>query len=155
MTDPRTLLKTKIVAYLDALTDEDGAAILVRHYFSDGQEPLTKLFKTDHDDLLVVYQRSSSRHPHHAASGIFAYTYLVDVGLACIDKRKNLMGDMRIKGQKLLNSAIEEVEEVVRERSLGSSYVRSESIRFENVSIGGHQLMWTAWITVPIRSYVV
>jgi hypothetical protein len=155
MTDPRTLLKTKIVTYLDALTDEDGVAIAVRHYFSEGQEPLTKLFKTDHDDLLVVYQRTSSRHPHHAASGIFAYTYLIDIGLACIDKRKDTVGNMRIKGQKLLNSAIEEVEEVVRERSLGSSYVRSESIRFENVLVGGKQLLWTAWITVPVKTYVM
>jgi hypothetical protein len=62
---------------------------------------------------------------------------------------------MRIKGQILLNSAIEEVEEVVRERSLGSSYVRSESIRFENVPMGGKQLLWTAWITVPVKTYAV
>jgi hypothetical protein len=155
MVDPRTRLKTKILAYIDALTDEDGNTIESRHSFSDGQEPLADLFKTQNEDLLVVYRRSSSRHPLHAASGIYGYTYMVDVGLATIDKRKDKGGNMRIKGQVLLNTAIEEVEEVIREHSHGSSFVSSENIRFENVPVGGNNFMFTAWLTVPVRSYIV
>jgi hypothetical protein len=155
MTDSRTLLKTKIVTYLDALTDEDGGAILIRHAFSDGQEPLTQLFKGNLEDLLVVYRRGAGRDAQHAASGIYAYTRNVEVGLACIDKRKDTLGNMRVKGQKLLNSAIEEIEEVVREQSHGASYVTSESIRYENLSLGGRQLLFTAWLTVPVRMYAV
>jgi hypothetical protein len=155
MTDPRTLLKTKIVTYLDALIDEDGGTISVRHYFSDGQEPLSKLFKTNAQDLLIVYRRGAGREAKHAASGIFAYTRNVEVGVACIDKRKDTAGNMRIKGQKLLNSAIEEIDEVVREQSHGASFVTSDNVRYENVDVGGKQLLYTAWLTVPVRMYAI
>jgi hypothetical protein len=154
LTDPRTRLETKVKAYIDALTDEDGITVSTSHYFSEGQQPLADLFKKEKKDLLVVY-RWVSRTPHHAASGIYAYTDEVDVGLACIDKRKNASGDMRIRGQILLNSAIEEVEKVVREHSFGSSYVTSRTGRLEPIPVGGNMFMWTAWITVPVRSYVV